>query len=73
MDGICGTVVGIVPPGECDGEGMHERVMTCPVKTQETEFFALTNSGGWLQPYGKFFMVSLPPRVDDSIGFFLDH
>ena len=23
---------------------------------RETEFFALSNSGGWLQPYGKFFL-----------------
>ena len=27
---------------------------------RETEFFALTNAASWLQPYGKFFMVSLP-------------
>jgi hypothetical protein len=26
----------------------------------ETEFFALTNAAGWLQPYGKFFMVRAP-------------
>ena len=25
---------------------------------RETEFFALTNAASWLQPYGKFFMVS---------------
>ena len=23
----------------------------------ETEFFALTNAAGWMQPYGKFFLV----------------
>lgn len=26
---------------------------------RETEFFALTNAASWLQPYGKFFMVSI--------------
>ena len=31
---------------------------------RETEFFALTNAASWLQPYGKFFMVSTRIKSD---------
>lgn len=33
---------------------------------RETEFFALTNAASWLQPYGKFFMVSTPSASPTS-------
>ncbi|EIE26308.1 glycoside hydrolase, partial [Coccomyxa subellipsoidea C-169] len=38
------------------GDPPREGAGTANSAPWETEFFALTNSGGWLQPYGKFFM-----------------